>query len=72
MGNTQNSRLYAYIKEHGSVTTLEAFRELGITRLSARIWELRHEGKNIVGTMEAVKDRNGETARVMRYRIGDQ
>lgn len=71
MAKTQSERLLDYLKAHEieGITTLEAFTELGISRLSARIWDLRHEGYLIAGTLVQVKDRFGETARVMRYRL---
>lgn len=71
MAKTQSERLLDYLKAHEieGITTLEAFTELGISRLSARIWDLRHEGYLIAGTLVPVKDRFGETARVMRYRL---
>lgn len=42
---TQEQQVYEYIKEHGSITTLDAFVELGITRLSAQIFNLKEELK---------------------------
>ena len=41
---TQADRVLEYIKKFGSITTLQAFRDLGVTRLSARIFELRDRG----------------------------
>lgn len=38
---TQVERIKKYIKDFGSITTLEAFTELGIVRLGARISEMR-------------------------------
>lgn len=40
---TQTERIYEYLKEYGSITALEALRDLGIMRLGARIFELRAE-----------------------------
>lgn len=37
---TQNEAVLRYINETGSITSFEAFTEFGITRLSARIYEL--------------------------------
>ena len=31
-----------YINLHGSIDTRRAFSDLGITRLSARIWDIEH------------------------------
>ena len=38
---TQNEMVYDYLKKHGSITTFEAFTELFITRLSARIFDIK-------------------------------
>ena len=40
---TQEEMVLDYMKEYGSITSWEAFAELGITRLSAKIFELRKE-----------------------------
>lgn len=37
---TQTERVIKHLKEHGSITPLEAIREYGITRLGARIWDM--------------------------------
>lgn len=34
-------RILAYLKEHGSITSWEAIKEFGCTRLSHYIWLLR-------------------------------
>lgn len=56
---TQNEMLLHHMRVHGSVTTMEAFSKYGVTRLSARIWELRKAGHTIVRMME--KNDNGKT-----------
>lgn len=38
---TQNEMIYDYLKKKGSITTYEAFTELFITRLSARIYDIK-------------------------------
>jgi len=64
-------RVFRYITDFGSITTLEAITELGETRLSARIWELRHKGIHILSDWIEVKNRYKETRRVKRYYLGD-
>lgn len=54
--NTHKARLLDYLKQFGSITTLEAFRDLGNTRLAATVFHLRKELKE-----------NGETIDV-RYK----
>ena len=39
--DTQNYKVYEWLKEHGSINTVEAAYALSIFRLSARINELR-------------------------------
>ena len=41
---SQNMRILEYIKRHGGITSLEASDVLRITRLSARICDLRRMG----------------------------
>ena len=44
MKTTQADRIISYINEFGSITPLEAFRDLGITRLAARVFEMKRDG----------------------------
>jgi len=39
---SQNEIVLQFLRDHGKITTFDAF-QLGITRLSARIWELRNK-----------------------------
>ena len=41
MKTNHETRLINYLKQYGSITTLEAIRDLGNTRLSAYIYNLR-------------------------------
>lgn len=41
---TQRDRVIQYIKDFGSITRAEAFNELGIVELAARICELERMG----------------------------
>lgn len=56
----QCERVLAYIKKHGSITTLEAMRDIGVARLGARICELRAEGVRIRGVTEYGKNQYGK------------
>lgn len=66
---TQNQRILDYIKEFGSITQLEALRDLGVMRLASRISDLRRQGYNIVSERETVLNRYGETCHPKRYSI---
>jgi hypothetical protein len=41
---SQCAQILDYIRNKGSITTMEAFQELGCTRLSGRIYDLREQG----------------------------
>ena len=66
---TQNERILDYIDEFGSITQLEALRDLGVMRLASRISDLRRQGFPIVSETVSVENRFGEKCNVKRYRI---
>ena len=68
--NTTQRRVFNYIMDFGSITTLEACNDLGETRLSARIFELKAKGVNISYDWIEVQNRYKEKRRVKRYYIG--
>ena len=48
MQNTQENIILDHLKKHTFITSWEAIQEYRITRLSARIYELRERGHNII------------------------
>lgn len=69
MRTTQTERVKQYIEEFGSITSLEAFRDIGVTRLSAAIYNLRQSGVEVAGKREKTKNRYGEITSFNRYFI---
>lgn len=67
MARTQAYRVLDYIQKFGSITSLEAFRDLGVTRLSARIFELRNRGLGIESIRKTSKNRFGESCTYAKY-----
>lgn len=63
---TNADRVLNYIKEFGSITSLDAFRDLGNTRLSASIFILRKE-YDIKSVNETTKNRYGDKVTYARY-----
>ena len=61
------SRIIEYMKTHDGITSMDAFKDLGITRLSARIKDLRSLGYNIVTVMVEGQNRFGEAVRYGKY-----
>lgn len=66
---TQKEKVKEYIREYGSISTWEAFRDLGITRLASRICDIEAEGIKVTRKREAVKNRYGETTYITRYSL---
>ena len=65
----QNRAIGAHLSVWGSITSIDAFRMYEITRLSARIWDLRHiYGWKIKSTNAQVETKWGLTT-VTRYEL---
>lgn len=61
-----------YLQRFGSITSWEAIKEFGATRLSAIILVLRNEGYNITTTMKSGKNRFGENTRYGVYELKEK
>lgn len=64
---TQAQKVLEYIRQFGSITQLEALRDLGVMRLASRVSDLRKQGYNIVGKRDAVANRYEEVTYIKRY-----
>ena len=69
---TQKEAIKDYIERKGSITTMEAFMNLGITRLAARIHELRQDGYPVTSEHMAWRDPYGEHGVICVYRKGQK
>lgn len=69
---TQNERILDYIDEFGSITQIEAMRDIGVMRLASRISDLKRKGYNVISTKETVKNRYGEVTHIKRYSLGEE
>ena len=66
---TQNQRILDYIRDFGSITQLDALKDLGVMRLASRISDLRKQGYSIVSKSEPVANRYGEICHIKRYSL---
>jgi hypothetical protein len=66
---SQNERLAEYLTTHKTINPLEAWQELGIYRLGARIFDLREKGLKIESKLVTVYNRFGEDCRVSQYEL---
>lgn len=67
---SQKQMVLDYISEFGSITPLDAFNDLGVTRLAAKIFELKKDGHDIRTELEHGKNRFGHATRYARYSFG--
>ena len=69
---TQYEKILQYINDFGSISPMEVFNDLGITKLATRISEMRRDGIDFNQRMETSKNRYGEKVHYMRYWKGDK
>ena len=67
---TQRLAILNYLRENGKITSLEAYNQLGATRLSAVIYALKRKGYKITSKNIVVTTRYGKT-NVCEYRLED-
>lgn len=69
---TQREMVLMHLKTVGSITTWQAFREYGATRLSAIIFDLKKAGHEITGDFETSTNRFGQPVTFKRYKLEEQ
>lgn len=68
---SQNAQVADFLAKGGTLTPLEAWQRFGISRLAARINDLRRAGMNIISRMITVIGSHGP-ARVAQYALAKQ
>lgn len=71
MRTTQKDRIINYIRQFGSISSWEAYSDLGITQLGARIDQLKKEGFEFRTEWESNTNRFGEKTDYKRYYLAD-
>jgi hypothetical protein len=71
MKKSTKERVYDYMKEFGSITPLEAYRDLGTFSLREAIRDLKRDGFNIQSKFESGLNRWGVKTNFKRYWIGE-
>ena len=64
---TQRQLIAKYIDDFGAITPMDAFIDLGITKLSTRIGEMIKDGEQISKTVVKTRNRYGKHIRYMKY-----
>lgn len=71
MKTTQKDRIINYIRQFGSISSWEAYSDLGITQLGARIDQLKKEGYEFKSEWVSNTNRFGEKTEYKRYYLVD-
>ena len=71
LGKSQTEDVLRFMREEGSITSMDAIKEFGATRLSAIIFNLRDRGYDIETHMEVSKNRYGHTVEYARYVLNE-
>ena len=66
---TQSMKILKYMMDFGSITPVEAMKELGVMRLAARINDLERQGFEIEHERTSGPNRFGETVSFSRYKL---
>ena len=69
---SQNDKILSYLRTHDDITSLDAYREIGCTRLAARISDLKARGYRFNVTSKTVLNRDGEKVRVAAYGLEEE
>lgn len=69
MKEKQCNRILRYVDEFGSITMLEAIRDVGIASLSRRICDLSNQGYKITKKSVTSINRYGDKTHFTRYYI---
>ena len=65
----QTELILQYMHKYGSITQLDALRDLGCMRLASRISDLKRQGYPIESKTEAVKTRMQGRTYIKRYSL---
>lgn len=66
---TQKDLVLMHLRNYGSMTSMDAIMEYGITRLADVVLKLKRDGHNIQKVDETSTNRYGKAVRYARYRL---
>lgn len=69
---TQEDKVFNYIKQHGSITQLQALMDIGVMRLASRVCDMKKAGLDISKRMIQVTARDGSKCYVAQYYFGQE
>lgn len=68
---TQKDRILKWLEDYGTITSWDAYKELGITQLGARIFELKQMDYKFTKETICTKNRYGYPTHYDKYKLED-
>ena len=68
---TQREAILKYISDFGSITPMQAYSDLGITKLATRISEMRRDGLKFKIETVKLKNRYGKAVSFCKYSFAE-
>tara|TARA_R110001606_G_scaffold392389_1_gene561266 strand:+ start:215 stop:445 length:231 start_codon:yes stop_codon:yes gene_type:complete len=65
----QKEKVIRHLNEYGTITPLDAFRDYGMMRLAAVIFNLKEDGYDIDSAMVSASNRFGEKVNFSEYKL---
>ena len=69
---SQKQKVLRHLKQIGSITSLEAFNDYAIMRLTSRICELKDEGYDIKSELVSSQNRFKEKVSFSKYTLNEK
>ena len=66
---SQRERVLKYIEDFGYITSWDAYKDLGVTQLATRIFELKEEGYEFEKEWVSTKNRYGVKCGYAKYKL---
>lgn len=66
---TQRDKVLDYIRKHGYITSWQAYQDLGVSQLGARVFELKERGYSFETKRINTRNRDGEPTHYDEYRL---
>lgn len=67
--STQYDLILKYLRDFGTISPYEAFRDLGVTKLATRISEMKQKGYEFKSEWITTTNRYGQEIRYKRYSL---
>lgn len=67
--STQYDLILKYLRDFGTISPYEAFRDLGVTKLATRISEMKQKGYEFKSEWVTTTNRYGQEIRYKRYSL---